>query len=149
MAKPHERIDDGGRKVLAPDDRTRMCGTLRAGNGDQRVVIKALRCREEGAASEIGWQAMKKATAEGTLGCWESAAIASRLASSVEALKSGMKSSANCLRSVFDGWETFSKFVTVAISTTSFFLTALGLSSSRNRSVNALPNKRKHNIGSN
>ncbi len=48
MPQADKRVDDGRRQVLAPHDGARMGGPLRAGNGDQRVVIKALRRNQEG-----------------------------------------------------------------------------------------------------
>ncbi len=94
----------------------------------------------KGAATAIGWQAMKKATAEGTCAERERAATAWRRASSLEALNRGAKSSANCRSSDFPGCSSSSKLVTVAIRTTSFLRIACGLSSSRYRSTDKSTN---------
>ncbi|MOA24731.1 hypothetical protein D3C78_1454230 [compost metagenome] len=48
VAQTHKRVDDGGGEILAPDDGARMRRALRAGNGDQRVVIEAFRGNEKG-----------------------------------------------------------------------------------------------------
>lgn len=47
VPQAHERVDDGGGEVLPPDDGACVGGPLRAGNGDERVVVEALRGNEE------------------------------------------------------------------------------------------------------